>query len=87
MISISIDYISNFAFAYVCTREEPRTGNLTNFTPEDEDEAIGDLVLQKFYRPLVNPSNKVCRDSKQTKTPIPPFQIGDSIRYTNEAQN
>ena len=36
---------------------------------------------------LFNPSNKVWRDLKQTKTPTSPFQIGDSIRYTNEGHN
>ena len=46
-----------------------------------------DSVSQKLYRPLVNPSNKVFRDSTQTKTPTPPFQIGGSLRYINEGHN
>ena len=41
---------------------------------------LGCAVSQKLYRPLVNPSNKVLRDSTQNKTPTSPFQIGDSLR-------
>ena len=34
-----------------------------------------------------NTSNKICRDSTQTETPTLPFQIDDSIRYTNKGHN
>ena len=30
----------NFAFAYICKMEYPRTGNPMGFTPEVEDEVI-----------------------------------------------
>ena len=53
------------------------------FTPEFEYEVIRDVVSQKLYKPIVNPSNKVWRDSAQTKTPTSPFQFGDSLRYDN----
>ena len=58
-----------------------------DFTPEADDEVIREVVLQIFDRPLVNTPNKVCRDSTQTKSPISPFQIGDSLIYTNEGYN
>ena len=58
-----------------------------DFTSEVEDEVIMDAVLHILYRDLVNPPNKVWRDSTQTKTPTPNFQIGDSLRYTNEEHN
>ena len=41
----------------------------------------------KLDRPLVNPLNKVWKDSTQTKNPNSHFQIGDSLRYTNEGHN
>ena len=54
-----------------------------DFTPEIEDAVIKEEVSQKLGRPLVNPSNKVWRYSTQTKNPTSPFQICDSLRYTN----
>ena len=54
-----------------------------DFTPEVEDKVIRDEFSKKLDRPIVNTSNKVWRYSKQTKTPTPPYQIGDSERYTN----
>ena len=53
------------------------------FTPEAEDEAIREAVPHKLDTPLFNPSNEFWRESTQTKTPTSPFQIGESIRYTN----
>ena len=58
-----------------------------DFTPEADDEVIREVVLQTFDRPLVNTPNKVCRDSTQTKSPISPFHIGDSLRYKNYGHN
>ena len=58
-----------------------------DFTPEVEYEVISEAVSQTLYITLVNLSNKVWRDSTQTKTPTSPFQIDDHIRYTNEGQN
>ena len=58
-----------------------------DFTPEAEDEVIREAVSQKLDIPSVNLPNKVWRDSTQTKTPTPNFQIGDSLRYTNEEHN
>ena len=46
-----------------------------------------EVVSHKLDRPLVNPLNKVRRDSTQTKTSTSPFYIGDSLRYTNEGHN
>ena len=83
MGSISIDSAFNFYFGYICTREETRTYKTMDFNPEVEDEVIRAAASHKLDGLLVNPSNKVCRDSKQTKTPTQPFQIGDSLRYTN----
>ena len=58
-----------------------------DFTLEVEDEIIRDSVSQRLDIPLVNLSNKFWRYSKQTKTYPSYFQIGDSLRYTNEGQN
>ena len=55
--------------------------------PEVDDEFIRDKVSQKLYRPLVNLSNKVWIYWTQTKTKTSPFQMGDSLRYTNEGHN
>ena len=38
------------------------------FTPEVEDKEIREEISHKLYRTLVNPSNKVWRDSTQTKS-------------------
>ena len=46
-----------------------------------------DSVSQKIDIPIVNPSNKVWRDSTQTKTTTSHLQIGDSLRYTNKGNN
>ena len=51
-----------------------------DFTPEVEYEVISEAVSQTLYITLVNLSNKVWRDSTQTKTPTSPFQIGDSLK-------
>ena len=53
------------------------------FTPENEYKVIREEVSHKLDRPLVNLSNKVWRDSTQTKTTTSPFKIGGSIRYIN----
>ena len=58
-----------------------------NFNPEAEDEIITKAVSQKLYRPLVSLSNKVWIESTQTKFSTSPFQIGDSIIYSNEEHN
>ena len=57
------------------------------FTPEVEYEVISDEVSQKLDRTIVNPRNKVWRDSTQIKTPTSPFKISDSLRYNNERHN
>ena len=81
--SISIDSLFKFYFASICTREEQRTVRPMGFTPEAEDEVIRETVPHKLDTPLLNPTNKVWRESTQTKTPTLPFQIGESIIYTN----
>ena len=53
------------------------------FTPEVENDVIMEAVSHKLDIPIVNLSNKVWRDSTQTKTLTSPFQIGESIRLTN----
>ena len=58
-----------------------------DFIPEYEYEVIREEFSHKLYKPIFNPSNKVWRDSTQTKTPTLPFHIGDSLRYTNEGHN
>ena len=58
-----------------------------DFTPEFEYEVIREEFSHKLYRNLVNSSNKVWRESAQTKNPTSPFQIGDYIGYTTEGQN
>ena len=40
MVSISRHYTFNFDFASIFTKEDPRTGKQTDFTPETEDEVI-----------------------------------------------
>ena len=57
-----------------------------DFNPETEGEVIRDAVSHKLNRHLVNPPNKFCRDSTQTKAPTSSFQIGDSIIYTSTAK-
>ena len=57
------------------------------FTPYTEDGVIMEAVSHKLDRPLVNPSNNLWVDSTQTKTPTSPFQIGDSLIYTNYLPN
>ena len=52
------------------------------FTPEVDEEVIREAVLQKKDKPLVNLSNKFCRDSTQSKTPISFLQIGEYRRQT-----
>ena len=68
--SISRDYIFNFSFVSLCTREDPRTDKPMDFTPEVEIEVIREAVSQKLDRPLVHPSNKFGRDSNQIKIQI-----------------
>ena len=63
------------------------TGKPMDFTPEVEYEVIREAVSHKLDRHIINPSNKVWRDSTQTKTPNSPLQVGDSLRYPNEVQN
>ena len=58
-----------------------------DFTPETEDEVIREAVSHKLYRPLVNTSKKIWRKTTKTKTLTSPYQIGDSLRYTNEWHN
>ena len=76
-----------FGFASICTRQDPRTFKSLGFTPEVEDEVIRDAVLHRLDIPLVNPSNKVWRDSRQTQTLSPNLQIGDSVIYTKMVHN
>ena len=58
MTSNSRYYTLNFAFASICTRKDPRTGQKIYFIPVAEDEVIMEVVKNKFYRPLVNPLKK-----------------------------
>ena len=58
-----------------------------DFNLDVEYEDIRDTVPHKLYRPLVNPSNKVWRDSTKNKNSTSPFQIGDSIIYKNGGHN
>ena len=58
-----------------------------DFTPEAEDEVIREAVSHKLDRPIVYPSNKVWRDSSKTKATTSPFQIVDSLIYTNQGHN
>ena len=81
----SISRVSTFNF--VCTKEEPITDKPMDFTPEDEDKVIREVVSYKLDRHIVNPSKNVWRESTQTKAPSSPLQIGDSLRYTNEVKN
>ena len=53
------------------------------FNPEAEYEVIREAVSHKLDRSLVKPSNKVWRDSTQTKAPTSPLQIDDSLIYKN----
>ena len=57
------------------------------FYSRAEDEVIRESVSHKLDRHLVNPSDKVWRDSNQTKTPTSPLQHFLYIRYTNEWHN
>ena len=81
--SISRYSTSNFLFTSICTKEKPITGKKMDFTLEADDEVIRESVSHKFDRLPINSSNKVCKESNQTKAPNSPFQIGDSLRYTN----
>ena len=85
--SISRDFKFKILLLLICEREEPRTGNPMDFTPEEEDKVTREAVSHKLEKPLVNISNKVWRDSNQTKSPNSPFHIGDSLRYTNKVHN
>ena len=58
-----------------------------DFNTEAEYEVISEAVSQKVYISLVKPSNKVWRDSTQTKAPTSPFHICDSLIYKNEGHN
>ena len=58
-----------------------------DFTPESEDEVIRESISYKLYIIIVNPPNKVWRDSTQNKYPTPYFHIGDHLIYTNEGHN
>ena len=51
-----------------------------DFTPEVEDEVIRDSISHKLDITLVSTSNKVWRNSTKNKTPLSPFNIGDSLR-------
>ena len=55
-----------------------------DFNTEAEYEVISEAVSQKVYISLVKPSNKVWRDSTQTKAPTSTFQIGDSIIFKKQ---
>ena len=57
----------NFVFASIKTQEDPRTVNTLDFIPEVESEVIKDSALHMLERSLVYTSNKVFRDSKQSK--------------------
>ena len=77
----------NFSFASIYIREATITGKPMVFTPEVENEFIREAVSQKLDGPLDSPSNEVWIDSTQTQTQTSPFQIGDSLRYTNYGYN
>ena len=77
-----IPYLT-FPFASICKKEDTRTVKPMDFTPEYKDEVIREAVSQKSYRPLVNPSKNVWRESNQNKAPDSPFHIGEYIIYTN----
>ena len=57
MVSISIYSTINSAFVSICTKEDPITGNTTEFNPEVEDEVNRDAFSNIIDIPLVNPSN------------------------------
>ena len=42
------------------------------------------LYMNVHSEPTCETSNQVWRDSTKTKTPTSPFQIGESLRYTNK---
>ena len=63
------------------------TGKTMDFTLDVEYEVIREAVSHKLDRHLINPSNKVFRDSTQTKTPNSPIQVGESLSYPNEVHN
>ena len=65
----------NFYFAYICTIEEPRTGNKMDLTPEVEYGFIRDAVSHILERYIVNPSNKVWRDSTKIKFQLQPYKL------------
>ena len=58
-----------------------------DFNPEAEYEVIRESVSHKLYTSLINPSNKVWRESTQNKDLTSPFHIGDSLIYINEGHN
>ena len=85
-MNFKIFHIQLFLCLYM--HEEGSQNSQSNeFIPEAVDEFIRKTVSHTLYIPLVNPPNKVWRDSTQIKTPTSPFQIGDSLRYTNEGHN
>ena len=85
--SISRYSTIKFDFESICTKDYTIAEKPMDFTPEVEDEVIWDAVSHKLYRRVVNPSNKVWIESTQTKFSTSPFQIGDSIIYSNEEHN
>ena len=54
------------------------------FVTEVESEVVRYVVSKKSERTLVNPPDKVWRDTTHFKTLASHFYIGKSIIYTNE---
>ena len=60
--------------------EEPRNGKKMDLVTDVEDEVLREELSHKLYIPLFHTSNKVWKDSTQTKNPISPFQISEYLR-------
>ena len=86
-ISISKYSTDNFPFTYIGKTRYTSTIKPMNFNPEVESEAIREAGCQNFMKILVQPLNEWRRDSTQTKTTAPQFQICYSLSYINKGNN
>ena len=59
--------IFNFSIEYICKMKDTIAGNPMDSTPESEYKFIREAVSKKLDRHILNPSNKVWRDSIQIK--------------------
>ena len=57
MGSISRYSTFNFAFDFICKKEESITGKTMVFIPEAECYVIRETVSHKFCRHIINPTN------------------------------